>query len=90
MQIRNDLLKAYKGYYETEIEREYKPAYADYCQQAVKDGLLEVPTFDHWVTFGIKRKIEQHTPKERLEVYLEWNGIIGYANRAFEIATGEL
>lgn len=31
-----------------------------------------------------------HTPKERLEVYLEWNGIVGYTGRIYEIATGEL
>lgn len=36
------------------------------------------------------KHIQSHTPKERLEVYLEWNGIIGYTGRIFEIATGEV
>lgn len=34
--------------------------------------------------------IMSHSPKERLEVYLEWNGILGYSSRIWEITQGEL
>lgn len=36
----------------------------------------------------IGRMIIDHDAKQRLEVYLEWNGILGYSNRIFELATG--
>lgn len=39
---------------------------------------------------AIADKIKSHTPKERLAVYLNWNGIIGYTGRIWEIAQGEL
>ena len=68
MAISKDLLEAYKGYYETDLELSLK-------LNGYKD---------------IEDMIRSHSPQRRLEVYLEWNGIIGYANRAFEIATGEL
>ena len=75
--ISNDLIEAYKGYYEDEIEHDRKTHSAP-CSPG------EYPTY--WA----KCKIQSHTPKERLEVYLTWNGIIGYTNRIYEIATGEL
>lgn len=34
-------------------------------------------------------KIRRDPPKERLAVYLQWNGIIGYTGRIYDIATGE-
>lgn len=39
---------------------------------------------------GVIKTIIDSTPKQRLEVYLEWNGILGYTNRIYELATGEL
>lgn len=33
--------------------------------------------------------IRKDTPKERLATYLQWNGIIGYTNRIWEISQGE-
>lgn len=33
------------------------------------------------------RMILDDSPKQRLRVYCEWNGIIGYDNRLYEIAT---
>lgn len=36
-----------------------------------------------------EEKIKSHTPKERLEIYLEWNGILGYTSRIWEISQGE-
>lgn len=32
-------------------------------------------------------KITGHTPKQRLMTWMEWNGIFGYAERAYTIAT---
>lgn len=34
--------------------------------------------------------IKAQSPKERLEVYLHWNGIIGWTNRIWEISQGEM
>lgn len=70
--IGNDLIEAYKGYYENEWHPTEDP-------QNQKD-------YDVYV----RNRIEADSPKERLEVYLEWNGILGYTNRIFELATGEL
>lgn len=72
--IGNDLIEAYKGYYEDEWMYEQGEYQVD-------------PTIpDEWVI----EKIMCHTPKQRLEVYLEWNGLIGYYSRIYELATGEL
>lgn len=73
--ISNDLLEAYRGYYEDEVSSRF-------CH----DGKLQEDVYEEWVTL----KIKADTPKRRLEVYLEWNGIIGYSGRIYEIATGEL
>lgn len=70
-QISNDLIEAYKGYYEDEIRQSSYPTLGDYLQ-------------------AIATKIQQHSPKERLEIYLEWNGILGYTSRIWEITQGEL
>lgn len=39
---------------------------------------------------AVLNRILSHSPKERLEVYLEWNGILGYTDRIWEISQGEL
>lgn len=70
-EISNDLIEAYKGYYEDELEQ-------------------VVPWTDAAVNSWVIDKIRSHTPKERLEVYLEWNGILGYSSRIWEITQGEL
>lgn len=74
--ICNDLIEAYKGYYEDEIIRDYNQ------QQPIEMAGWE----SHWVA----NKIQSHSPKERLEVYLEWNGILGWTNRIWEISQGEI
>lgn len=33
--------------------------------------------------------IRTHSPKERLAVYLEWNGIVGFTSRIWAISQGE-
>ncbi|HEX9429604.1 MAG TPA: hypothetical protein VF944_04435 [Candidatus Bathyarchaeia archaeon] len=73
MAIHNDLVEAYKGFYEDEIARD-EPVGGEFYNLV-----------DEWV----EAKIRSHTPKERLEVYLEWNGIIGYTGRIWSIAQGE-
>lgn len=42
------------------------------------------------IRFHIEMTIAMKTCKERLEIYLEWNGIIGYTSRIWEITQGEL
>ena len=53
-----------------------------------EDRLAEMPAGEReeW----IKEKIIGHSNKERLETYLSWNGILGFANRIYEISTGEM
>lgn len=75
--ISNDLIEAYKGYYEDEWMYEF----GEYETEGT-----ESPAYTKWS----KEKILNHSPKERLEIYCEWNGILGYHSRLFEIATGEL
>lgn len=72
----NDLIKAYKGYYENEplLDMAYEAG------EATENAILQ----------AIQQKIVQDPPKRRLEIYLEWNGILGYSSRLYEIATGEL
>jgi len=83
--ISNDLVEAYKGVFEDDWQA--KEAYKEYVKQA---GGLAVPNFEYWLGDYVVGLIQESTPKRRLEVYLEWNGIIGYTGRIFEIATGEL
>lgn len=80
MKISNDLVEAYKGRYEDESVRPWTRAESGYTLMGPDEAI------DKWV----REKIASHTPRERLEVYLEWNGILGYTDRIYEIATGEL
>lgn len=36
-----------------------------------------------------KALINQHSPKKRLEIYLQWNGIIGWTDSIFAIANSD-
>jgi hypothetical protein len=75
--IRNDLIEAYKGYYEDD---------RDTLRKFTNEGTFMFDLFEEW----IRLKIVSDSPKERLERYLEWNGISGYTNTVFEIATGSI
>lgn len=75
--VRNDLIEAYKGYYEDDREMLHK---------FTSDGVFQMDLFDEWV----RMKIVSDSPKERLERYLEWNGISGYTNSIYEIAHGSI
>lgn len=81
--IRNDLIEAYKGYYED--DRETAQAYEkEFTGQNIRQD------FDQWLTERVKIQIIVDTPKERLAIYLEWNGILGYSDSIFDIAMGKL
>lgn len=80
--ISKDLLEAYIGYYEDEWEAElYEEV-----------GGTNVSDEDHkaWMKSRAIKEIISHAPKRRLEIYLEWNGILGYGSRIYDIATGHL
>jgi hypothetical protein len=80
--VSNDLIEAYVGYYEDEWLEEF---HNEVAGANVAD--------EEWKTWSRNRaiqKIVNHTPKRRLEVYLEWNGILGYIGRIYELATGHL
>ncbi len=79
MAIHNDLLEAYRGVYEEDFERDWENKLPDV-------GTLSL---DGYVTMRIAFRITEHTAKERLDVYLQWNGIIGYTGRIWEISQGE-
>lgn len=80
MKIGNDLIEAYKGYYEKESILPWTNAEAGYVLMGPDAAI------DKWV----REKIESDSPKERLAIYLEWNGILGYTNRIWELSQGEL
>jgi hypothetical protein len=86
--IGNHLIEAYVGRFEDDWE--VKQNYEAYVKQEGQDGQVAVEAFARWIRTWAKNRILSDTPKERLTTYLEWNGIFGYANIAFEIATGEL
>lgn len=76
--IHNDLFAAYAGYYEDDIAREIPRGPGPLTPA---DDLAQIK----WV----EAKIRSHTPKKRLEVYLHWNGIIGWTGRIWDITQGE-
>lgn len=65
-----DLIEAYKGYYEDNWDTKRTAG------EPTRGWCID--------------KIKADTPRERLEVYCHWNGIIGFSSRLFEIATGEI
>lgn len=77
-----DLIEAYVGYHEDEWMEELRSEIGD---KPITDDEVKL-----WMKNKATQKILNHTPKRRLEVYLEWNGIIGYVGRIFELATGRL
>lgn len=82
--MRNDLLQAYIGVHED--KRETRECYETHARIRNALGLRPLP-FPFWFGDYCKHLINEATPRERLETYLEWNGIIGYTQAIFEIAT---
>lgn len=85
--MRNDLIEAYIGILEGDhgLERDYQI----YARGAVEDGEEVMMTFEGWLRPHAIDAIQKETPREHLEKYLEWNGIIGYTSAIYAIATGE-
>lgn len=86
MIFRNDLIEAYKGVKEQELEAQ-RPIYDKYIQD-LGPKELAVPGFDYWVEPIVEEWIAKDLPRERLAVYCEWNGIIGFSETLFDIAQG--
>lgn len=81
IKIGNHLIEAYKGHYED--DREQFRLFKEYTK-------VEVATEDQYNEWLTTIKIIQDTPKERLRVYCEWEGILGYSSTLYDIATGKL
>lgn len=80
--IGNDLIEAYTGFYEDHYMDEYRGEFPG-----------RNPSGDEYNEWAINRATQQiinNTPEQRLKIYLEWNGIIGYSNRIYKLATGHL
>jgi hypothetical protein len=74
VEIFRPLKEAYLGYYEDEMAADLT-------------ALMEEPEHaEAWVL----KKISSDTTKERLRVYLEWNGILGYSEVIYAVAMGKL
>lgn len=85
-QICNDLVEAYKGKYEDDWY--IKSLYEEFVKKEGQDGQLAVIDYESWLGDWIRNKIEKDDPKTRLSIYLEWNGILGWTNRIWEITQG--
>jgi hypothetical protein len=79
----NDLIEAYVGYNEDEWEREHYEEFGAATSRGEK-----VPELSAWMKDKAVTCIIAHTPEQRLNIYLEWNGIFGYSKRIYDIATG--
>jgi hypothetical protein len=77
--IHNDLREAYLGTYEDDFDR-------DWTNNLPDVGEL---SRDDYVNMHIDGRIREHTAKERLDVYLTWNGILGWTGRIWDISQGE-
>lgn len=84
--MRNDLIQAYVG--TLEDDRETRERYETHANNQAAFGLRPL-SFSFWLNEHCKAMINEATRRERLEVYLEWNGIIGYTQAIFEIATSD-
>ncbi len=66
------LIEAYEGFYEDEIKK--ASGYDKDSKEAQSTDDLDKAR--EWVW----NKIHNHTPREQLKVFLEWNGILGWQN----------
>lgn len=79
--MRRDLIEAYMGVYEDDLLRAHRVTFA---------SSPEVQDFNQWAEGKVPAMIRAETPKERLDTYLQWNGILGFTSAIFAIATGEV
>jgi hypothetical protein len=90
------LIEAYMGMYEDELRARYETLdhSKDYALYGVEKRSFEAWAEGDGVLWGWEGApftgILDASPKERLSVYLRWNGIFGYTETIFAIATGEI
>lgn len=82
MHIPHYLLEAYVGYFEE--DREMFQRYEAHKDQRKALGLAAL-TYDDWRIEYCRAIILEHTPRQRLNIYLEWNGILGFASQIWTI-----
>lgn len=85
--MRNDLIQAYIGILED--NRELKTEYDKMIARDQELGAIAVEGWESWLRTKCIALINEATRRERLETYLEWNGIIGFTTAIFEIATSD-
>lgn len=83
------LTNAYIGTYEDELREKHALVFA---------GESIAEDFDSWAKRAVKlgwlgcpfTPISEATRHERLAVYLQWNGILGFTETIYAIATGDV
>jgi hypothetical protein len=89
--LHGGLVEAYKNYFETEIQQDFdrvSNAMAD--DLTISEAVLAQMDFETFEKKRVREIILAHTPRERLAVYLEWNGIQGYTDTIYEISVGDV
>lgn len=87
MNIPHYLIEAYLGRFEEEYQALH-PEYEEYVKREGRNGEVAVEAFDLWLEHKAHAHILGHSPLQRLEVYLEWEGIIGFTSRIWAITQG--
>ena len=77
--IHNDLREAYFGTYEDLFEDDWNRKLPDVGELSLDD----------YINMRVGERVREHTAKERLDVYLTWNGILGWTHRIWSISQGE-
>lgn len=75
---------------QVEIFRPLKEAYLGYYEDEMAADLTAPMEEPEHAEAWVLNKISSDTPKKRLRVYLEWNGIIGFSEVVYAIATGQM
>lgn len=86
MKIFNSLTEAFAGYYEVEN----LAAYQEYVERESRNGQVAVLSSDSWIASHVERTIRSATPRKRMDVYLQWNGISGYTSMLWELSQGKI
>lgn len=77
--IHNDLIEAYEGTYEEDFIRDWENKLPDVGELSKEE----------YFNMRVGERIREHNAKERLDVYLTWNGILGWTHRIWSISQGE-
>lgn len=84
--ISNSLREAFFGWHEAELRQAHEAAFHGIYADFPSDHA----TFEEFVYNEVATLIICATPEERLRVYLEWNGILGFTQTIYSIAIGRL